>query len=69
VSDTSLEELEAFVAELALPRQLRFHRDHYDVPNAMWQAVVDAGARVVTTKEIVARLRGAGLRAQTPRAC
>ncbi len=32
VSDVSLEELHTFEAALALPRRLRFHNDHYDVP-------------------------------------
>jgi hypothetical protein len=36
VSDASLEELHAFEATLALPRRLRFHNDHYDVPERSW---------------------------------
>jgi hypothetical protein len=55
VSDASFEELHAFVAALTLPRPLKFHRDHYDVPETFWQDVVDAGAYAVTTKEIVRR--------------
>ena len=63
-SDTSVEELHAFAAALTrtLPRPLRFHRDHYDVPERAWSACVDAGALVVTTHELVRRLRAAGLR-------
>jgi hypothetical protein len=53
VSDVSFDELHAFVGE----RRLRFHRDHYDVPSHMWDEVVAAGAHVVTTKEIVRRIR------------
>jgi hypothetical protein len=53
VSDASLDELHAFVGD----RRLRFHRDHYDVPRAMWDEIVAAGAHVVTTKEIVRRAR------------
>jgi hypothetical protein len=62
VSDTSFDELHAFVVALAIDRPLRFHRDHYDVPEFLWQPVVDAGARVVTARELVERLRAAGLR-------
>jgi hypothetical protein len=64
VSDTSLEELHAFEAALAVPRRLRFHNDHYDVPERVWQLAVDAGAEVVTTHELVRRIRAAGLRAR-----
>jgi len=62
VSDASLEELRAFVARLPLERPLRFHRDHYDVAERDWSTVVNAGAQVVTAREIVQRLRAAGLR-------
>ncbi len=64
VSDTSIEELQAFEAALALPRGLRFHNDHFDVPERAWQLAVDAGAQVVTTHELVRRIRAAGLRAR-----
>jgi Protein of unknown function (DUF4031) len=64
VSDASLEELHAFEAALALPRRLRFHHDHYDVPERSWQVAVDAGAVVVSTHELVRRIRAAGLRAR-----
>ena len=62
VSDTSFEELHAFADALALPRRLRFHNDHYDVPERWWELVVDTGADVVSTHELVRRLRAAGLR-------
>jgi len=55
VSDASFDELHSFAGALELPRPLRFHRDHYDVPEPSWQDVVDAGARVTTTKELVRR--------------
>ena len=61
-SDASRAELDAFVAALDLPRPLRFHADHYDVPAAWWDAVVEHGACAVTTRELVRRLRAAGLR-------
>jgi hypothetical protein len=66
VSDVSLDELHAFEAalSLSLPRRLRFHNDHYDVPERAWQLAVDAGASVVSTHELVRRIRAAGLRAR-----
>lgn len=64
VSDTSRAELDAFVATIdGLPRPLKFHRDHYDLPAQYWERVVDLGAEVVSTRELVQRLRAAGLRA------
>jgi hypothetical protein len=63
VSDTSIAELHDFVATLETPRPLRFHRDHYDIPAELWTSVVNEGVTVVSTREIVRRLRGAGLRA------
>ena len=62
VSDTSHAELHAFVAALPLERRLRYHDDHYDVPAAWFDVVVEQGARVVTTRELVRRIRAAGLR-------
>lgn len=64
VSDASHDELHAFAAALSLPRRLRFHDDHYDIPERWWQVAVDAGAYVVTTRELVRRIRAAGLRAR-----
>ena len=63
VSDSSFDELHAFAAQFSFERPLKFHRDHYDVPEFAWQRVVDAGAEVVGVKELVQRLRKAGLRA------
>jgi hypothetical protein len=62
VSDRSHDELHEFVATLDLPRPLRFHRDHYDVPEPWWDEVVARGAVLVTSRELVRRLRSAGLR-------
>jgi hypothetical protein len=62
VSDTSFAELHEFVARLSLERPLRFHGDHYDVPAPLCADVTAAGATVVSTREIVVRLRAAGLR-------
>ncbi|MCL8024160.1 DUF4031 domain-containing protein [Nocardioides bruguierae] len=61
VSDTSFEELHAFAAGLGIPRR-GFDGDHYDVPAERYDAVVDAGARPVTSRELLAALYAAGLR-------
>ena len=64
VSDASFDELHAFADALSLPRRLRFHHDHYDVPERFWELAVAAGAEVVSTHELVRRIRAAGLRAR-----
>ena len=64
VSDTSHDELHAFVEGLPLPRPLRFHDDHYDLPAGFHQVAIDHGAFEVSTHELVRRLRAAGLRHQ-----
>jgi hypothetical protein len=61
VSDTSYEELHAFAAENGIPER-GFERDHYDVPDAYYDALVAAGAVPVTSKELVRRLTESGLR-------
>jgi muramoyltetrapeptide carboxypeptidase len=61
VSDESFDELHAFAREIGLPER-GFHRDHYDVPAELYDAVVDAGALAVSSRDLVARLRTAGLR-------
>lgn len=60
-SDTSFEELHGFARRAGIPER-GFHRDHYDVPGEMYDAVVDAGATPISSRELVARLRAAGLR-------
>lgn len=60
-SDISFDELHAFAATLGLsPRA--FDGDHYDLPDEMYAAAVEAGAAPVSGKELVVRLTGAGLR-------
>ena len=61
VSDTSFEELHAFAAGIGLPGRA-FERDHYDVVAERFDDAVAAGAVVVSSREIVARLHAAGLR-------
>jgi hypothetical protein len=61
VSDVSYAELHAFAESLGAPRR-GFERDHYDVPAHLVPVAVWLGARFVSSKEIVWRLRDAGLR-------
>ena len=61
VSDTSYAELHDFAAGIGIPRRA-FDRDHYDVVAERYAAAVAAGARPVSTREIVARLLASGLR-------
>jgi hypothetical protein len=61
VSDSSYEELHAFAERVGLPRRA-FERDHYDVIAERFDDMLAAGAELVSSREIVARLRAAGLR-------
>ena len=61
VSDVSYAELEAFATALGVPRR-GFDRDHYDIPDHLHGAALEAGAVLVTSRELVARLTAAGLR-------
>jgi muramoyltetrapeptide carboxypeptidase len=60
-SDASYEELHRFARTLGIP-QRGFDRDHYDIPAERYAAVVAAGAQPVTSRELIERLKGAGLR-------
>jgi hypothetical protein len=61
VSDVSLDELHAFADALGISRRA-FQGDHYDIPEEHRDAVVAAGAVPVESRELVRRLRAAGLR-------
>lgn len=61
VSDVSYAELHAFAARLGVPHRA-FERDHYDIPAELCDAAVALGVRPVACQELLARLRGAGLR-------
>jgi len=61
ISDTSFEELHVFADELGVPRRA-FERDHYDIPSHRYADVVAAGAKEVSSREVVRLLTGAGLR-------
>lgn len=65
-SDTSFEELHAFVAPFGIPERA-FDGDHYDVPVESRADFIAAGATPVTSRELVARLNAAGLRRRRPR--
>jgi len=61
VSDESYAELHAFAEGLGAPRRA-FDRDHYDIPEHLHEAAIEAGAELVTSRELVTRLTAAGLR-------
>ncbi len=60
-SDASYDELHDFAATLGVPRR-GFDRDHYDIPAERYESVVAAGATPVSSRELIARLKTAGLR-------
>ena len=60
-SDTSFEELHEFARAAGIPER-GFDRDHYDVPAEHYDDLVALGAEPVRSRELVARLRAAGLR-------
>ena len=61
VSDASFEELHSFAEQLGIPRRA-FQGDHYDVPTEYRERAISLGAETVTSRELVRRLREAGLR-------
>jgi hypothetical protein len=61
VSDTSYEELHVFAERLGVP-STAFDRDHYDIPAARFELALRLGATPLPPRELVARLRSAGLR-------
>ena len=66
VSDVGYDELHAFVAvELGIPRRA-FQGDHYDIPEDFYDVAVEAGAQPVGARELLSRLRAAGLRRKKP---
>ncbi len=61
VSDHSYEELHEFARLLGVPERA-FDRDHYDVPETVYDQAVLLGAEPVSSHELVLRLRASGLR-------
>jgi Protein of unknown function (DUF4031) len=61
VSDVSYDELHDFATGLGIPRRA-FQGDHYDVPAELRLVAISRGAEAVPSRELVVRLRDAGLR-------
>lgn len=61
VSDVSYDELHEFAGRAGIPRR-GFQGDHYDVPEEYRAGMIAAGALQVESRELVRRLRAAGLR-------
>jgi hypothetical protein len=61
VSDVSYDELLAFTDALDIPRRA-FQGDHFDIPQEYREDMITAGAVEVESRELLRRLRGAGLR-------
>jgi uncharacterized protein DUF4031 len=61
VSDLSLAELHVFAEMLGAPRRA-FDRDHYDIPDFRFLPALWLGATLLPSRDLVARLRVAGLR-------
>lgn len=61
VSDESYDELHEFAARLGLERDW-FQGDHYDVPTDYRDRAIELGAAPVSSRELVRRLVGSGLR-------
>lgn len=65
-SDTSFDELHAFVEPFGIPER-GFDGDHYDVPVERREELIEAGAVGVTSRELVGALLAAGLRRRRSR--
>ena len=65
VSDVSYDELHVFAARLEVPRHV-FQGDHYDIPSSLRDRAIALGAEAVAARELVSRLRAAGLRRPRP---
>ncbi len=66
MSDVSYDELHAFAARLGVPRRA-FQGDHYDIPASLRGPAIELGAEPVPARELLTRLREAGLRRRKPR--
>jgi len=65
VSDESYAELHVFADLLGIPRKA-FQGDHYDIHADLRVKAIELGAQPIGGKELVARLRAAGLRRPNP---
>jgi hypothetical protein len=66
VSDHSYDELHHFASQLGLPRRV-FQGDHYDVPADYRERAIELGAVPISSRQLVRRLRAAGLRRTRPK--
>ena len=64
VSDMSLDELHAIARVAGIPAH-GFDLDHYDVPEELHARLLDLGATLVGTRELVRLLHASGLRVST----
>jgi hypothetical protein len=67
ISDVSFAELHAFAELLGAPRR-GFDRDHYDLPAEVYDRAIWLGAVPARSRELVERLKAAGLRTGSVRA-
>lgn len=65
VSDVSYDELHTFAADLGVPRRA-FQGDHYDIPASLRERALALGAEPVRARELLTRLKAAGLRRAGP---
>ncbi len=65
VSDLSYAELHAFAGLLGVPRRA-FQGDHYDIPAELREPALRLGAQPVAARELLGRLKAAGLRRGRP---
>lgn len=61
ISDVSFEELHEFAGRLGAPPRA-FERDHYDIPQEVYDRAVVLGASPVSCQEVLGHLRRSGLR-------
>jgi Protein of unknown function (DUF4031) len=66
VSDDSYDELHQFASQLGIPRRV-FQGDHYDVPADYRDRAIELGAVPISSRQLVRRLRAAGLRRPRPK--
>ena len=66
VSDVSYDELHVMAEALGIPRR-GFQGDHYDVPEEYRGRAIELGAVEVGSRELLSRLKAAGLRVSPAR--
>lgn len=61
ISDQNFDELHVFAERLGVPRR-SFDLDHYDIPQSLFIPAQKLGAKLVSSREIVLKLKTSGLR-------